>query len=107
MASLAQLVASHKRVLLLDAASLHVTVGLCRTGESAIWSGAQSEAGHAVFWGTKEVLEKAHMRLDDVESFIFCEGPGSMLGTRTVAMALRTWQTLRVRPCYAYQSLTI
>jgi tRNA threonylcarbamoyladenosine biosynthesis protein TsaB len=30
-----------------------------------------------------------------------------MLGIRTVAMALRTWQVLRPRPAYSYQSLAL
>ena len=30
-----------------------------------------------------------------------------MLGIRTVAMAVRTWQTLRPRPAYSYQSLAV
>ena len=30
-----------------------------------------------------------------------------MLGTRTIAMALRTWLALRPRPTYSYQSLAL
>ena len=107
MARLAQLLAHHSRILLLDAVSKRVTVGLLRRGQSAIWSTTESEAGRGLFSGTTEVLANAGLRLEDVDAFLFCEGPGSMLGTRTVAMTLRTWQTLKARPAYAYQSLAI
>jgi tRNA threonylcarbamoyladenosine biosynthesis protein TsaB len=107
MARLAQLLAHHSRILLLDAASTRVTVGLLRSGQTAIWSTTESEAGRGVFSSTTEVLGKGGLRLEEVEAFLFCTGPGSMLGTRTVAMTLRTWQTLKARPAYAYQSLAI
>lgn len=58
-----------------------------------------------MFSGTKEVMSQGDLRLEDMDAFLFCEGPGSMLGTRTVAMTLRTWQTLKPRPAYSYQSL--
>ncbi|HKB91419.1 MAG TPA: peptidase M22, partial [Opitutaceae bacterium] len=46
--------------------------------------------------------------LSDIDAFIFCEGPGSMLGIRTAAMALRTWSsTLKPVPSYAYRSLEV
>jgi tRNA threonylcarbamoyladenosine biosynthesis protein TsaB len=107
MARLAQLLAHHSRILLLDAASTRVTVGLLRDGQSTIWSTPEGEASLAVFSGTSEVLKKSGLRIEDVDAFLFCEGPGSMLGTRTIAMALRTWQTLKPRPAYAYQSLAV
>jgi tRNA threonylcarbamoyladenosine biosynthesis protein TsaB len=47
------------------------------------------------------------VRLEEIDAFAFCEGPGSMLGIRTVAMALRTWQVLKPRAVFAYQSLAI
>lgn len=107
MARLAQLLAHHSRILLLDAASTRVTLGLIRSGQTAIWSTSENEAGRAVFAGATGVLAKAALRLEDIDAFLFCEGPGSMLGTRTVAMTLRTWQTLKARPAYAYQSLAL
>jgi tRNA threonylcarbamoyladenosine biosynthesis protein TsaB len=106
MASLAQLLASHRRILVLDAASSRVQVGLIQPDGSR-WQVAEAEAGHALFAGTDAVLREAGLGVGDLDAFIFCEGPGSMLGTRTVAMALRAWKTLRDRPAYAYQSLAL
>lgn len=107
MSSLTQLLASHGRLLVLDAASTRVQVGLLRSGAPALWRGFDGEAGTGIFAGTEAVLREAGGKLEDIGAFVFCEGPGSMLGTRTVAMALRTWQVLKPRPAYAYQSLAV
>jgi tRNA threonylcarbamoyladenosine biosynthesis protein TsaB len=106
MASLAQLLASHRRILVLDAASTRVQVGLLQSNGRR-WRAADEEAGHALFAGTDALLREAGLAIADVDAFVFCEGPGSMLGTRTVAMALRSWKILRERPAYAYQSLAL
>ncbi len=107
MSSLTQLLASHSRLLVLDAASTRVQVGLLRTSAPAVWRGFDDEAGTGTFAGTEAVLREGGSKLDDIGAFVFCEGPGSMLGTRTVAMALRTWQVLKPRPAYAYQGLAV
>jgi tRNA threonylcarbamoyladenosine biosynthesis protein TsaB len=107
MPSLTQLLASHGSLLVLDATSTRVQVGLLRTGAPALWRGLADEAGTGLFAGTEAVLQEAGGKLTDLGAFVFCEGPGSMLGTRTVAMALRTWQVLKPRPAYAYQSLAV
>lgn len=107
MSSLAQLLAAHRRILVLDGASQRVQAGLLRKGTDDLWYGAMDEAGRSVFTGTESLLHQASLTLDEVEAFIFCEGPGSMLGTRTIAMALRTWLALKPRPVYRYQSLVL
>jgi tRNA threonylcarbamoyladenosine biosynthesis protein TsaB len=105
MARLAQLLANHRRILVLDAVSTQVAVGLLRADESAIWAQSSDDASRGIFRGTETVLSQAAVSLADIDAFLFCAGPGSMLGTRTVAMTLRTWLTLKVRPAYSYQSL--
>lgn len=107
MSSLTQLLASHGSLLILDAASTKVQVGLLRTAGPVVWRKVDEEAGTGIFAGTAAVLQEAGAALDDVGAFVFCEGPGSMLGIRTVAMAVRTWQVLKPRPAYAYQSLAV
>jgi len=107
MPHLPQLLASHRRILVLDAASTNIAVGLLRPDESAIWAQSSDDAGRWVFQGTERVLAQAGLGLDAVDAFLFCAGPGSMLGTRTIAMALRTWLVLQARPVYAYQSLAV
>jgi len=107
MASFAQLLAVHRRVLLLDAASTRTTVGLLEAGQADRWSATEGDASRLVFRGVRELLEQGGASLTDIDAFVFCEGPGSMLGVRTVAMALRTWLALKPAPVFAYQSLAL
>lgn len=107
MASLSQLIATHGSILLSDAVSLRVQVGLLRRDQPALWHETDDEAGRGLFCAAETLLGKAGLGLGDIEAFVFCEGPGSMLGTRTIAMALRTWLILRPRPVFAYQSLAL
>lgn len=107
MPSLSQLLAEHENVLVLDAASTQTQVGLLRAKASPLWRQTPEEAGRGMFVSTQGILSESGLRLDDVGAFIFCEGPGSMLGVRTVAMALRTWTALKMRKVYSYQSLAL
>jgi len=108
MASLAQLLAHHRSILVLDAASTQVQVGMLRSGVPAVWHSAGGEAGQWIFAGTDFCLRQAGLAWQDVGAVAYCEGPGSMLGIRTVAMALRTWQAATgPRPLYSYQSLVL
>jgi tRNA threonylcarbamoyladenosine biosynthesis protein TsaB len=107
MATLAQLLAHPRRILVLDAASTCTQVGLLRADAAGRWWQRSEEAGTGIFAGTEAVLAAAGLKPDQIDAFVFCEGPGSMLGSRTAAMALRTWHTLKPRPTYAYQSLAI
>lgn len=56
---------------------------------------------------TAEVLKKAHLKFTDIKSYAVCIGPGSMLGIRVSAMAVRTWATLYQRPIYVWESLKL
>ncbi len=107
MASLAQLLATHGCILAVDAASTTIQVGLLRTGQPPLWRTSTDEAGKALFALADDVLRAADLTLSDVRAFVFDAGPGSMLGVRTVAMALRTWQALAARPAYQFQSLAL
>jgi len=78
--------------LFLDASGLTARVG--------VWSNARwlsfrvSEAGalDALYAGVSAVLAEAQMPLEKLHGFIYVEGPGSVLGLRLTAMAIRTWQ---------------
>lgn len=107
MANLAQLLATHGRILVLDAASARVQVGLLRAGHDPVWQTSATESGQSLFTCTAACLAAAKLTLHDVAAFAFCEGPGSMLGVRTAVMAIRTWQAELPRPAYRYQSLAV
>jgi tRNA threonylcarbamoyladenosine biosynthesis protein TsaB len=96
-------ISAHFPALLIDAASSNIQVGLLTSNETASWRTSSDEAGVAVFEGVKEL----GIDLQSISAFIFCEGPGSVLGIRTVAMALRTWRVLQRRPVFAYCSLAV
>jgi tRNA threonylcarbamoyladenosine biosynthesis protein TsaB len=107
MPHLAQLLANHRRILVLDAVSLQVQVGLLHAGLPGVWAESHDEAGRGLFRATDRVLTQGSVGPDQIDAFLFCEGPGSMLGTRTVAMAVRTWLALKRRPVFRYQSLAL
>jgi tRNA threonylcarbamoyladenosine biosynthesis protein TsaB len=103
MPSFRKLAAEHPPILLLDAASSRVQVGLCSGPEEMRWESSDEEAGIGLF----RCIEALEVDLDSISAFAFCEGPGSVLGIRTAAMALRTWQVLRRRPVFGYFSLAL
>ncbi len=109
MPSLTSLVARHRNVLLVDAASSRVQVGLLRGDTAPVWRQSPREAGRAIFEGVEAVTATARTALSEVEALVYCEGPGSILGIRTAAMALRTWQSLHASnlPAFAYRSLEL
>jgi tRNA threonylcarbamoyladenosine biosynthesis protein TsaB len=107
MPSLRQLLDTHSTILLIDSASLCVQVALLRQNHEPVWISKTGEAGEQVFAAVNELLTSANLSLDAIDAFIFCDGPGSVLGIRTAAVALRTWRVLRERPVYAFCSLTV
>jgi tRNA threonylcarbamoyladenosine biosynthesis protein TsaB len=89
-------------LLLVDAASARVQAGWLEAGGSR-WAEHTDEAGTAVF----RCLEKLGADPGGAGAFVFCEGPGSVLGLRVAAMALRVWNVESVRPVFAYRSLEL
>jgi tRNA threonylcarbamoyladenosine biosynthesis protein TsaB len=103
MPSLSQILADRSPLLLIDAASARIQVGILGAGVPPRWSSRLEEAGVGIF----ECLDELGDDVDSVRSFAFCEGPGSILGIRTSAMALRIWNVLRPRPTFAYVGLAV
>ncbi len=103
MPSLSQILNESPPLLLVDAASERIQAGLLGADGSARWASMTEEAGVGVF----ECLDELGVDIDSVGAFAFCEGPGSILGIRTSAMAVRMWNVLRARPTYRYFSLAL
>lgn len=104
MPSLRQVLTAHAPLIVIDAASSRVQVGWIEAEDTAgRWATSEEESGVAVFRG----IEQLGIDVACAGAFVFCEGPGSILGIRTVAMALRAWTTLRSRPVFAYGSLAL
>lgn len=97
--------------LYLDAASPAIAVGLRAGASEAVrWERTQDEAGVALFRAIEQLTRAAGTSPAEVATVVFCEGPGSLLGVRLAAMALRTWAALpRERPLeiFGYRSLEL
>lgn len=102
MPSLREL-SSHSPVVVLDAASTLVQVGIFHPDGTHHWQSSTDESGVAVF----QCFEALGLAPAAVGSWVYCEGPGSILGIRTVAMALRTWGVLQQAPIFGYASLEL
>ncbi|WP_221030862.1 peptidase M22 [Actomonas aquatica] len=103
MTSIRELLTEHPSLLLIDAASTVLHLGLTRPGIAPVWLHREGEASSTLF----ALLAESGASPNDFDGFVFCEGPGSMLGIRTVATALRTWVALRPRPIWSYRSLDL
>jgi len=62
-----------------------------------------------LFPAVTDVLGAAGRDLSDVDGYIYCEGPGSVLSLRLCAMAIETWRRLhpRAAPVFKYNSLRL
>lgn len=95
-------------ILLLDASTDEVCVGVLANSTWLAFERTSVEALESLFSLTACVLDQAQLHLRQINRFLFCEGPGSVLGIRLAAMAIRTWLTLpdcRQKTIYAYKSL--
>lgn len=101
--SLNSILAQHQSLLLIDASSQTIHLGWLQSGQPAAWSAIEQEAGTGLY----ALLEKSGLSPNDAGAFAYCEGPGSILGIRTVAAALRTWTALSSRSVYRYRSLDL
>lgn len=103
MPSLRQLLAAHAPLLLLDAASARVQAGWLPRDGAARWASSNDEAGVGIF----RCVTALGVDPAAAGALVLCDGPGSVLGIRTSAMALRTWCVLRPRPVFCYHSLAV
>ena len=107
MLSLRQLRAQFPKLLLVDAASTLIQVGQLSRTAGDQWRNHEGEAGVGVFTPLTSDSSTDAFQSNAADAFLFCEGPGSVLGIRTAAVAFRVWQMLRVRPTFAYSSLAL
>src|SRR5882724_3777141 len=109
MLSLRALLAAYKTLLVIDSSSASVQLGLFKTGVApeGEWEKSVGEAGTAVFQNADKLLHRMGVTLSEIEAIAFCEGPGSVLGIRTAAVAIRTWGVLHPSPIFAFGSLAV
>lgn len=95
-------------LLLLDASASKVQVGLLQGKVWLAFRELEEEAINSIFAGTSACLKEAKMPLEEVAGFLFCEGPGSILGIRLAAMAINGWRSQpahRQAPVFSFRSL--
>ena len=78
--------------LMLDAAWPLAAAGVWRDGRWASFVRADGPAVESLFAITDGALRDAGVKLSELSGYIFAEGPGSVLGLRSAAMALRAWR---------------
>ncbi|HUG12103.1 MAG TPA: hypothetical protein VMM36_13875 [Opitutaceae bacterium] len=109
MLALESVLALNGTALVLDASCARVQAGLLGSGREPVWIATNDEAGVGLFRAASALLGAASLKPQEVGAYILCDGPGSQLGIRTAAMAIRTWQALRASPApiYTYRSLRL
>lgn len=101
MGGLREILVRHGRVLVLDAAGTPQAAWW----DGSAWAASQGEGDAGV--GLFQAIGRLGVDPADAGAFIFCAAPGSVLGIRTCAIAIRTWNALRPRPVYTYDGLEL
>lgn len=96
--------------LIIDGSGASVFAGVL--GDDGNWLAKSEQAGaplESLFPTVEGVLKSARLSLADIRGFIYCEGPGSVLGLRLCAMAIETWSRLSPDSAhyFAYNSLQL
>jgi tRNA A37 threonylcarbamoyladenosine modification protein TsaB len=100
----------HFPALVMDGSCPHFFTGILKQPET--WA-AQHQATGAplehLHCSVDLVMRAAATQLPDIKSFIYCAGPGSILGLRLCAMAIKTWQFTAQHPVnlWAYDPLQL
>lgn len=100
----------HFPALVMDGSCPHFFTGILKQKDT--WSAQQKAIGAPLEYlhtSVAEVLAKSAIQLADIQSFIYCAGPGSILGLRLCAMAIKTWQFTAQHPVklWAYDPLQL
>ncbi|MDP4777215.1 MAG: hypothetical protein NWR76_04655 [Opitutales bacterium] len=101
---------AHYPALAIDGSGSEVYAGIL--GADGQWLAQSSQTGaplEMLFPTVEATLKEAGLSLTDLRSYIYCEGPGSVLGLRLCAMAIETWSRLNPQSahCYAYNTLQL
>lgn len=95
-------------ILLLDASGPSLQCGLWRNSHWLSFASHEGEALETLFALVETVCRQGEVPIAQMGGFLFCEGPGSLLGLRLAAMAVNTWRCLpplHEKPLWVYRSL--
>jgi len=78
-------------------------------GQWLAFETASEPALESLFSTVEQVLQEAGIALEAIQSYLYCAGPGSVLGLRLCAMAVETWRRLQptAGATYGYNSLQL
>lgn len=79
--------------LFLDASGVTTRVGVWQDARWLGWQESEASALEGLFANARAALDEAKLPWAQLCGFIYIEGPGSVLGLRLAAMAIRAWQT--------------
>lgn len=82
---------TEKPMLLLDASGPESYVGIIRNAAWNILLHTEEPALESLFANVKTAFDQTKLTLHDIGGFIYCDGPGSMLGLRLSSLAIRSW----------------
>ncbi|MGB0409669.1 MAG: hypothetical protein ACPGIC_06690 [Opitutales bacterium] len=96
--------------LVVDGSSQHFFAGILN--EKGEWLSRQTSPDpplESLFTSVDEVLKSCGLELESIRSYIYCEGPGSVLGLRLCAMAIEVWRRLSPSKTrlFSYNSLQL
>lgn len=84
-----------KLLLVMDANLLGNTqVGIFANGKWLELEHSSKEPLQSLFFLVEKVLKDKGLKMKDIGGYVFCQGPGSLLGIRLTAMAIRTWKAI-------------
>lgn len=79
--------------LFLDASGVATRAGVWQSARWLGWRESDAPALESVFANARAALAESCVPLEKIGGYLYVEGPGSVLGLRVAAMAIRTWQT--------------
>lgn len=86
-------------LLVIDGSGIDCFVGILNTeGQWSARSLATGTALEGLFPSLHSTLADASLGIEEIKAFIYCQGPGSVLGIRLSSMAIQTWALLRDAP---------
>lgn len=96
-------------MLVLDAAGSLIQTGIVANGTWFSRACQKGEALEDLFSLCESCLNQTNLNLKDLGGYLFCEGPGSMLGIRISAMAVNTWRCMpgMDHPLFSYRSMDL
>ena len=101
---------SNKASLVIDSSGIAVFAGLL-DAERGWLAKAERDGGplEELFPVIEAVMTESGLSLKDIGNYIYCMGPGSVLGIRLCAMAIETWSRLYPNSAhyYKYNSLQL